>query len=69
MVVGIVVGFPSGLGTIFQALIAAVTLGMVLVIPHKRYHQQEVTQRKLDELLNAIPNTDEGIIGLKARFR
>jgi len=60
------VGFPSRLETIFQTLVAAVTLGMVLVIQHTQSRQQEVTQRKLDELLNAVPNTDEGIISLEA---
>ena len=55
-----VVGFPSRLETIFQTLVAAVTLGMVLVIQHTQSRQQEVTQRKLDELLNAVPNTDKG---------
>jgi len=61
-----VAGFPSRLETIFQTLVAAVTLGMVLVIQHTQSRQQEVTQRKLDELLDAVPNTDEGIIGLEA---
>jgi len=66
VVISMVVGFPSRLETIFQTLVAAVTLGMVLVIQHTQSRQQEVTQRKLDELLNAVPNTDEGIISLEA---
>ena len=61
-----VVGFPSRLETIFQTLVAAVTLGMVLVIQHTQSRQEEVTQRKLDELLNAVPHTDEAMIGLEA---
>jgi len=66
VVFSMAVGFPSRLETIFQTLVAAVTLGMVLVIQHTQSRQQEVTQRKLDELLNAVPNTDEGIISLEA---
>jgi low affinity Fe/Cu permease len=61
-----VVGFPSRLETIFQMLVAAVTLAMVLIIQHTQSRQQEVTQRKLDELLNAVPHTDEAMIGLEA---
>jgi low affinity Fe/Cu permease len=66
VVFSIIVGFPSRLETIFQTLVAAVTLAMVLIIQHTQSRQQEVTHRKLDELLNAIPHADERIIGLEA---
>ena len=62
----VAVGFPSRLEVIFQTLVAALTLAMVLIIQHTQARQQVVTQRKLDELLNAVPNTDSAVIGLEA---
>jgi low affinity Fe/Cu permease len=59
-------GFPNRLETIFQTLVAAMTLAMVLIIQHTQARQQAVIQRKLDELLNAVPQTDETVIGLEA---
>lgn len=64
--VSIAVGFASRLETIFQTLVAALTLAMVLIIQHTQARQQAVIQRKLDELLNAVPNTNERVMGLEA---
>ena len=64
--VSIFAGVPNRLEVIFQTLVAAVTLAMVLIIQHTQARQQTVIQRKLDELLSAVPRTDEAVIGLEA---
>jgi low affinity Fe/Cu permease len=58
-------GFPSRLETIFQTLIAALTLALVFVIQHTQAREQVVTQRKLDELLQALPRANNAVIGLE----
>ena len=60
------VGFPTRLETVFQTLVAALTLSMVFVIQHTQARQQLATQRKLDELLRALPHADNGLIALEA---
>lgn len=59
------VGFPSRLETIFQTLVAGLTLAMVFVIQHTQSREQAVTQRKLDELLWALPGADNALITLE----
>ena len=46
-------GFPGRWETVFQTLVAALTLtlAMVFVIQHTQARQQAATQRKLDEIL------------------
>jgi low affinity Fe/Cu permease len=56
--VSIVAGFPARWETIFQTVVAALTLAMVFVIQHTQARHQRATQRKLDEILLAIPGTD-----------
>jgi low affinity Fe/Cu permease len=59
------VGFP-GLGErIFQTLVAAVTLAMVFVIQHTQAREQAATQRKLDEILQALPGADNALLMLE----
>ncbi len=57
--------FPTRLETVFQTMVAAVTLAMVFVIQHTQARQQAVTQRKLDEILRALPDTDKSLITLE----
>ena len=57
--------FPTRLETVFQTMVAAVTLAMVFVIQHTQARQQAVTQRKLDEILRALPETDKSVITLE----
>ncbi len=57
--------FPTRLETVFQTMVAAVTLAMVFVIQHTQARQQAVTQRKLDEILRALPGTDKSLITLE----
>ncbi len=61
----VVIGFPTRLETIFQTLVAAVTLALVFVIQHTQSREQLVTQRKLDEILRALPKADNALIGLE----
>jgi low affinity Fe/Cu permease len=57
--------FPTRLESVFQTMVAAVTLAMVFVIQHTQSRQQAVTQRKLDEILRALPESDKGLIALE----
>ena len=57
--------FPPRLESVFQTMVAAVTLAMVFVIQHTQARQQVVTQRKLDEILRALPEADRSLITLE----
>lgn len=65
VLLSVVMGFP-GLGErIFQTLVAAVTLAMVFVIQHTQAREQAATQRKLDEILQALPGADNSLLMLE----
>ena len=64
-VVGIVLRFPSGWVIAFESGTSAVTLAMVFVIQHTQSREQAATQRKLDELLRALPEAQTGLIMLE----
>jgi low affinity Fe/Cu permease len=51
--------------SVFQTLVAAVTLAMVFVIQHTQSREELVTQRKLDEILHALPHADNAVIALE----
>jgi low affinity Fe/Cu permease len=63
--VGIVLGFPNGWIIAFESGTSAVTLAMVFVIQHTQSREQAATQRKLDELLRALPEAQSGLIMLE----
>src|SRR5204862_7327897 len=63
--VSIAAGFPARWETIFQTLVAALTLTMVFVIQHTQARHQRATQRKLDEILHAMPGTDNSLLTLE----
>jgi low affinity Fe/Cu permease len=65
LVVSLVAGFPGRWETIFQTVVAAVTLAMVFVIQHSQVRHQRASQRKLDEILLAIPGTDRALLVLE----
>ena len=65
IVVSIAAGFPARWETIFQTVVAALTLAMVFVIQHTQARHQRATQRKLDEILLAIPGTDNALLTLE----
>jgi len=63
--VSVVAGFPARWETIFQTVVAALTLAMVFVIQHSQARHQRATQRKLDEILLAMPGTDNALLTLE----
>jgi len=62
LVVGGIAGFPDWWETVLYSTSAAVTLVMVFAIQHTQSRQQLATQRKLDELLRAVPTADDHLI-------
>lgn len=65
LVVGAALGFPTGWVNAFEVSVSAVTLGMVFAIQHTQEREQAATQRKLDELLRALPGADESLMMLE----
>ena len=65
LVYSIAFGFPARWENIFQTVVAAITLALVFVIQHTQAREQLVTQRKLDEILQALPRADNALIGLE----
>jgi low affinity Fe/Cu permease len=57
--------FPDRLEVGFQTVVAAITLAMVFVIQHTQARQEAVTQRKLDEILRALPAANNSLITLE----
>ena len=62
---GAVLGFPSGWVAAFEVSVSAVTLVMVVAIQHTQGREQAATQRKLDELIRALPGADESLMMLE----
>jgi low affinity Fe/Cu permease len=65
VLVSVATGFPGRWESVFQALVAALTLAMVFVIQHTQARQQQATQRKLDEILQALPGADNSLLALE----
>src|SRR4029078_7885200 len=49
----------------FEAIASAVTVVMVFVLQHTQTRQELALQRKLDEILRAIPAADNRLINLE----
>ena len=65
LAVGIALGFPRGWIVAFESGTSAITLAMVFAIQHTQSREQAATQRKLDELLRALPGAQSGLIMLE----
>lgn len=65
IVISVAVGFPAHWEIVFQSLVAAATLAMVFVVQHTQARHQRATQRKLDEILLALPGTDNALLALE----
>lgn len=65
IVIGAVLRFRAGWVTPFEVGTSAVTLMMVLAIQHTQGREQAATQRKLDELLRALPEAESGLMLLE----
>ena len=64
-VVGIALGFSNGWIIAFESGTSTVTMAMVFVIQHTQSREQAATQRKLDELLRALPEAQSDLIMLE----
>jgi low affinity Fe/Cu permease len=62
VVVGIATGFPTWWQAVLYATGTSVTLVMVFAIQHTQTRQEIAIQRKLDELLRAVPRADNRLI-------
>lgn len=62
---GVATGFPTWWVTTFTTSTSTVTLVMVFAIQHTAGREQTAVQRKLDELLRAVPGAAEGLILLE----
>jgi low affinity Fe/Cu permease len=62
---GAVLRFSGGWIAAFEVGTSFVTLMMVLVIQHTQGREQAATQRKLDELLRALPGAESGLMMLE----
>lgn len=65
VVAGAFFGFSSRWATGFAVGTSVVTLIMVFVIQHTQGREQAATQRKLDELLRALPEAESGLMMLE----
>jgi low affinity Fe/Cu permease len=62
---GVALGFPTGWLIGFTVTTTGVTMVMVFVIQHTQGREQAVTQRKLDELLRALPSAKSELMMLE----
>lgn len=65
IVLGAALGFPSRWVVAFETTSSSLTLLMVFTIQHTQGREQAATQRKLDELLRAIPGAEEALMLLE----
>jgi low affinity Fe/Cu permease len=52
--------------TWFEAVASAITLVIVFVLQHTQTREQVTLQRKLDEVLHALPGADDRLIQLES---
>jgi low affinity Fe/Cu permease len=64
-----VLGFPNHWVAVFEVSASGVTLVMVFAIQHTQGREQAATQRKLDELIRALPGADESLMMLEEASR
>ncbi len=62
---GALTGFPSPWLAVLQSVTALVTVVMLFVIQHLQARDRTVTQRKLDEILRALPDADNRVIAVE----
>jgi len=65
LIVGAVLGFPSGWVNGSEIGMSTATLVMVFAIQHTQGREQAASQRKLDELLRALPGAQERLMMLE----
>jgi low affinity Fe/Cu permease len=62
---GFLTGFPDWWDNVLYITSSTITLLMVFAIQHTQARQQSAIQRKLDELLHALPNADDRLIAVE----
>lgn len=62
VLIGAETEFPKWWQLVLYSASSVVTLSMMFVIQHTQTHQQKATQRKLDEILRALPTADDRLI-------
>lgn len=65
VVVGAAIGFPGWWENVVFVLSSTITLVMLFAIQHTQSRQQSATQRKLDEIIRALPTADGRLIALE----
>lgn len=65
LVVGFLVGFPTWWNNVLYSVTSSITLVMVFVIQHTQARQQAATQRKLDEMVRALPTANNRLIAVE----
>src|ERR1700733_3527564 len=65
VVLGALLGFPATWTTAFEVGASFITLMMVVIIQHTQGREQMATQRKLDELLRALPQAESRLMMLE----
>jgi low affinity Fe/Cu permease len=65
LVAGAVIGFPGWWDNALYVTSSLITLIMVFAVQHTQARQAAATQRKLDELLRAIPSANNQLIALE----
>jgi low affinity Fe/Cu permease len=61
--------FPTRWVAAFEVSVSAITVVMVFAILHTQGREQAATQRKLDELIHALPGADESLMMLEEASR
>jgi low affinity Fe/Cu permease len=62
---GFVIAFPGWWDNALFVVSSTVTLVLVFAIQHTQARQQTATQRKLDELLRAMPRADNRLVAVE----
>jgi low affinity Fe/Cu permease len=65
LIVGVVIDFPAWWENALYIASSLTTLIMVFAVQHTQARQAAATQRKLDELLRAVPTADNQLIALE----
>jgi len=65
LLVGAAAGFAPWWETVLYTVSSSTTLVMVFAIQHTQARQQSATQRKLDELLRAMPTANDQLIAVE----
>lgn len=65
LVAGVALRFPGRWNDLLYITSSSITLVMVFAIQHTQARQQSATQRKLDELLRALPTADNRLMAVE----